>query len=99
MAPLTKDPNAPTIHGETPIYVAACNGHTEIVNILVPLTENPNTSDIYGETPINFTQNKEILSILKPYKNSAKRTRISEDWCYKVTVKSVKAFQKISQFV
>ena len=76
MAPLTKDPNAPTIHGETPIYVAACNGHTEIVNILVPLTENPNTSDIYGETPINFTQNKEIFKHLetlqelsKTYKN------------------------------
>ena len=31
-APLTKDPNAPTIHGETLIFVAACNGHTELSN-------------------------------------------------------------------
>ena len=55
-----------------------CDEDIEIVKILAPLTENPNAPDIYGETPINFTQNKEILSILKPYKNSTKRTRLSE---------------------
>ena len=53
--------------------------NTDIVKILAPLTENPNAPDIYGETPMDFTQNKEILRILKPYKNSAKRTRISEE--------------------
>ena len=79
LAPLTYDLDTSNEWGETPISLAACKGHTKIVKILAPLTENPNASDIYGETPINFTQNKEILSILKPYKNSAKRTRISED--------------------
>ena len=75
---MTADPNAPDKRGRTPIFEAARRGYTEIVKILAPLTENPNASDIYGETPINFTQNKEILSILKPYKNSTKRTRLSE---------------------
>ena len=79
MAPLTANPNAPDKRGRTPIFEAARRGYTEIVKILALLTENPNAPDIYGETPMDFTQNKEILRILKPYKNSAKRTRISEE--------------------
>ena len=37
-APLTDNPNAPNNTGETPIYWAARNGHTEVVKILAPLT-------------------------------------------------------------
>ena len=42
LAPLTDNPNAPDIYGETPIYQAASKGHTEIVKILAPLTDIPN---------------------------------------------------------
>ena len=34
IAPLTENPNAPSKNGETPINIAAQNGHTEIVKIL-----------------------------------------------------------------
>ena len=49
---LTGNPNVPNIHGETPIYRAACNGSTEIVKILAPLTDKPNAPNDYGDTPI-----------------------------------------------
>ena len=78
LAPLTDNPNVPNNFGETPIYRAALNGHSEIVKILAPLTDNPNAPDNYGKTPIDLAQNKEIVNILKSYKNSAKRTRFSE---------------------
>ena len=54
MAPLTDNPNAPDNCGETPIYVATINGHTEIVKILASFTDNPNNAgDKYGKTPIH----------------------------------------------
>ena len=40
VAPLTDNPNAPDNNGETPIYWAACYGHTEIVKILTPLRQS-----------------------------------------------------------
>jgi len=40
---------SPRKDGETPIYWAACRGHTEIVKILAPLTENPNAPDRDGK--------------------------------------------------
>ena len=49
----------------------------EIVKILAPLTDNPNAPDKYGKTPIDLAKNQEIVNILKAYKKSAKRTRIS----------------------
>ena len=76
---MTANPNAPDKNGRTPIFEGARRGYTEIVKILALFTENPNAPDIYGETPMDFTKKKEILRILKPYKNSAKRTRISEE--------------------
>ena len=36
----------------TPIYWAARNGHTEIVEILAPLTGHPNAPNNNGQTPI-----------------------------------------------
>ena len=36
MSPFMDNPNAPDRNGETPIYQAACRGHTEIVKILAP---------------------------------------------------------------
>ena len=49
LTPLTDNPNAPNIHGDTPIYWAAWNGHSEIVEILVPLTDIPNAPNENGE--------------------------------------------------
>ena len=52
----TKDdkPNVPNRYGETTIYLAAHQGHSEIVIILSPLTGDPNTSDNDGKTPIHW---------------------------------------------
>ena len=46
----SENPNGPTLQiigGTTPLYLAACNGHIEIVKFLVLLTDNPipNTKD------------------------------------------------------
>ena len=75
LAPLTHNPNAPDRNGETPIHVAAINGHTEIVKILAPLTENPNLSNKLGRTPFDIAKNEEIRSILESFKLSRKRTK------------------------
>ena len=64
---MTNNTNAPNNDGETPIYVAACDGHTEIVKILSPLTDNPNAPDEDGNTPIywaSFNGHAEIAKIL-----------------------------------
>ena len=70
MASLTENPNAPNNDGDTPIWLAAHNGHTEIVKILAPLTENPNAPDVYGHTPMHWATLKgytEITKILAPF--------------------------------
>ena len=51
--------------GETPIYRAAWQGHTEIVKILAPLTINPNAPTKMGWTPIAVAKNAEIRRILE----------------------------------
>ena len=50
LAPLTNNPIRPKRNGLglTPIRLAACNDHLEIVKILIPLTDNPNVPDDYG---------------------------------------------------
>ena len=68
-APLMDNPNAPGDCGNTPIYLAACNGHTEIVKILAPLIANPNAPDKDGGTPIHMAAyygHTEIVKILAP---------------------------------
>ena len=67
LAPLTDNPNAPDEEGTTPIYWAACHGHTEIVKILAALTDNPNASAEDGDTPIHAAArygHTEIVKIL-----------------------------------
>ena len=54
----------------TPIYWAAKNGHTVIVQILAPLTDNPNAPDNQGKTPIAVAKNAEIRRILESFKTS-----------------------------
>ena len=72
LAPLTNNLN-PNIYymgfpwdGQTAIYLAVSNGHTDIVKALAPLTDNPNAD---GRTPILTTAFKghtEIVKILAP---------------------------------
>ena len=64
---MTDNPNAPDEDGKTPIYVAAFNGNTEIVKILVPLTDNPNAPDNFGRTPYQVAKNEEIREILETF--------------------------------
>ena len=50
-------------------YLAAQEGHAEIVKILAPLTDNPNAPDEYGITPIYWAEHNghsEIVKILTP---------------------------------
>ena len=62
---MTDNPNAPNYDRETPIYYAACGGHTEIVKILAPLTDNPNAPNIDGETPIEMAASRGHTEIVK----------------------------------
>ena len=62
---MTDNPNAPNKNGETPIYQAAHNGHTEIVKILAPLADNPNAPTIYGWTPIHEAACSSEIKIIK----------------------------------
>ena len=52
MAPLTDNPNAPNINGETPIQIAAQNGHTETVNFLSSLVMLRITREYISVMPI-----------------------------------------------
>ena len=54
LAPHTENVNAPTPEGYTPLQVAVCKGHIEVVKFLVSIIENPNEPDISGLTPGNF---------------------------------------------
>ena len=55
---MTDNPNEPDIDGNTPIYLAARRGHTEIVKFLSPLIENPNKLGNNGETAIHAAARK-----------------------------------------
>ena len=75
LAPLTNNLN-PNIYymgfpwdGQTAIYLAVSNGHTDIVKALAPLTDNPNAPNADGRTPILTTAFKghtEIVKTLAP---------------------------------
>ena len=57
-------------YGETPINLAALNGHLEIVRFLAPLSENPNAPNEDGETPIDVANDgghNEIVQFLQSY--------------------------------
>ena len=67
---MTDNPNVSNINGDTPIYVAANEGHTEIVKVLAPLTDNPNAPNKDGKTPSSVTKNAEIQRYLKSINTS-----------------------------
>ena len=71
---LTDNPNAPDNNGETPIYLAAANGYTEMVRISAPLTNNHNAPGYYdGKTPTELAKNEEIRRILESFNTSTKQ--------------------------
>ena len=53
MVYFTANPNAPDKYGVTPIHLAAENGHTDVMKVLMDYTDMPNVPDNYGETPIH----------------------------------------------
>ena len=68
LAHLTVNPNASGENERTPIYLAASNGHAEIVKILVQWTDNPNaTLYKWKITPINAAAYKGFIEIVKPW--------------------------------
>ena len=46
-------PNPSNVHGITPIFLAAENGHPEMVRLLMTSTTDPNIADYIGWTPIH----------------------------------------------
>ena len=81
MAPFTDNPNAPNKKGDTPIYLAACNGHTEIVKILVPLADHLNVLSSTGDTAIQRAAMQgytEIVQILAPFTDKANAETLSK---------------------
>ena len=68
-------------------FCVACNGHKEIIKILVPLTDNPNASNKYGWTPIRVTKNVEIRTILLSFLTS-KNCRIGLSTSTKTSMKN-----------
>ena len=54
LAPLIDNPNAAVTNNalESPIHIAAAQGHTDFVKILAPLAKNPNNPNRHGESSI-----------------------------------------------
>ena len=68
------NPNAPSIFGPTPIYIASKHGHVNAIKILAPLVEYPNDSctDYDGNvyTPIQIAKKNghiHIVEIIQSY--------------------------------
>ena len=52
---------------ESPIHLAAKNGHIEVVKTLMACTDNPNAPNEYGETPIHYAArygHNEVVKVL-----------------------------------
>ena len=64
LAPLTENPNMMKSSGTlTPIHLAACNGHIEIVKILAPLIYTTNSSNAF--TTIHLAERSGHSEIVK----------------------------------
>ena len=74
---MTDNPNAPDEYGNTPIYLAASWGYTEIIRILAPLSDDPYVPD--------ESKNEEIRRILKYFKKKHNpRPSASKKWVYTI---------------
>ena len=54
-------------NGSTALNFAAYNGHKEIVQLLINNGADVNVVDEDGEAPLDFTVNKEIISLLRKH--------------------------------
>ena len=76
----------PYCGGETLIFWATVEGHTEIVKILAPLTDNPNApTKYYRETPIHRAAlfgYTEIVKILAPLTDNPNAQNYNGDTPY-----------------
>ena len=61
---MIENPNEAVANGFTPIYVAAQNGHLEVVKVLASIIENPN-APADGFTPIYIAAEMGHLEIVK----------------------------------
>ena len=61
---MTENPNAPNTDGNTPIYLAAHSGYTEIVKMLAPFTNNLN-APIQSARNDEFKESSKLSSLLE----------------------------------
>jgi len=55
-----------TDDGSTPLYIAAQNGHTEVVKLLLDNNADVNATRLYyGDTPIQAAQRRRHFDIVK----------------------------------
>ncbi len=59
--------NAKVGNGSTALNFAAYNGHKEMVELLINNGADVNVVDEDGEAPLDFTVNKEIISLLRKH--------------------------------
>ena len=52
-------------HGETPLHIAAREGHIDIAELLINKGADVNAKNNYGKTPFDYAKNEEIRQLLK----------------------------------
>ena len=72
------EPNPSDIYGITPIYLAAQNGHLEMVRLLMTLTTNPNGAINDGRTPIHQAVTYGHLEIIQCLMTSTTNPNIAD---------------------
>ena len=55
-------------HGETPLHIAAREGHIDIAELLINKGADINAKNNYGKTPFDCAKNEEIRQLLKEHR-------------------------------
>ena len=72
--------NPSDIYGITPIYLAAQNGHLEMVRLLMTSTTNPNGAINDGRTPIHRAAERGYLEIVRLLMTSTINPNVADDF-------------------
>jgi tRNA A-37 threonylcarbamoyl transferase component Bud32 len=70
-------PNVRNYLGETPLLLAAANGHGEIVKLLLLYGANPALPDMFGQTAISAAQAKGYTDIVEVLRSAASRAEFT----------------------